>query len=210
MRPFIRTIETTEFDGGWLCLDFINTVKSRFEEPIQDYLIIPSDWLIWSKRQNLLNKSQLRNIELYMKENTKVTSNSLKTIIEFRENIYKLFKAIAHNKKPSKDSLQCVSESISFCFNHYSLDLIDNKKLTEHFSVDNNPLLTPFLEIIKSSYELLKSDKLARVKECENCGWLFLDKSKNSSRRWCNMQTCGSSEKTKRYYRKIRLDNQAV
>jgi predicted RNA-binding Zn ribbon-like protein len=40
------------------------------------------------------------------------------------------------------------------------------------------------------------------VKECgtENCNWLFLDTSKNRSRRWCDMKECGNREKARRHY----------
>jgi predicted RNA-binding Zn ribbon-like protein len=44
------------------------------------------------------------------------------------------------------------------------------------------------------------SDKLERVKECPNCGWLFLDTTKNGKRRWCSMEDCGSNVKALEYY----------
>ena len=41
-----------------------------------------------------------------------------------------------------------------------------------------------------------------RMKMCpaENCGWLFVDETKNSRRTWCSMETCGNRAKAARHY----------
>lgn len=43
-----------------------------------------------------------------------------------------------------------------------------------------------------------------RIKECPypQCGRLFLDQSKNRSRRWCEMSMCGNRTKARRHYRR--------
>ena len=51
---------------------------------------------------------------------------------------------------------------------------------------------------------LLVSDAMLRVKSCPTCGWFFLDVSKNRSRRWCSMDTCGAVAKARRYYRRLK------
>jgi predicted RNA-binding Zn ribbon-like protein len=56
--------------------------------------------------------------------------------------------------------------------------------------------------IIDSAGELLLSEELGKVKECPGCGWLFLDTSKNQSRRWCSMNTCGARDKMRRYLKR--------
>ena len=47
--------------------------------------------------------------------------------------------------------------------------------------------------------ELLTSPQLSRLKKCAGCPWVFLDQSKNLSRRWCAMDDCGTHEKILRY-----------
>jgi predicted RNA-binding Zn ribbon-like protein len=55
--------------------------------------------------------------------------------------------------------------------------------------------------IALSALELATSDEVAFLKQCPGhdgrCGWLFLDRTKNHSRRWCTMQICGNAEKTR-------------
>ncbi|TCU09336.1 CGNR zinc finger domain-containing protein [Rhizobium sullae] len=41
-----------------------------------------------------------------------------------------------------------------------------------------------------------------RMKICRNCGWLFIDRSKNKSRAWCDMAVCGNRAKASRHYRR--------
>jgi predicted RNA-binding Zn ribbon-like protein len=51
-----------------------------------------------------------------------------------------------------------------------------------------------------SALSLLAPDKVERIRICANCGWLFLDRSRNGSRRWCDMTVCGNRQKAKRHY----------
>ncbi len=63
-------------------------------------------------------------------------------------------------------------------------------------------LARPLWALARSAADLLTSPRLSRVRECpgeDGCGWLFLDTSKNGSRRWCSMQGCGSRAKARRY-----------
>jgi predicted RNA-binding Zn ribbon-like protein len=49
-----------------------------------------------------------------------------------------------------------------------------------------------FWLLARSAAELLTSEQLSRVRVCasETCGWLFIDTSKNRTRRWCSMSDC--------------------
>src|SRR6266542_1398426 len=56
--------------------------------------------------------------------------------------------------------------------------------------------------VVWSAVELLTGGPLERVRECDNdpCGWLFVDMSRNRSRRWCDMRDCGNRVKARRHY----------
>lgn len=51
-----------------------------------------------------------------------------------------------------------------------------------------------------SGLNLLDPARLSRIKICPNCHWLYLDESRNRSRRWCDMTVCGNRAKAKRHY----------
>lgn len=66
-----------------------------------------------------------------------------------------------------------------------------------------SPILAP---VVRAAAELLTSADAARVRECdlETCSWLFLDRSKNGTRRWCDMSVCGNRAKARRHYARER------
>src|ERR687888_470126 len=61
----------------------------------------------------------------------------------------------------------------------------------------------PLWPLVRLAAELLVGPELERVRECAagDCRWLFLDTSKNRSRRWCDMKSCGNRAKVRRFYR---------
>jgi predicted RNA-binding Zn ribbon-like protein len=54
--------------------------------------------------------------------------------------------------------------------------------------------------VLWSAASLLRSDEVANVRTCagDDCGWMYVDRSRNGLRRWCQMRTCGTREKTRR------------
>jgi predicted RNA-binding Zn ribbon-like protein len=55
-----------------------------------------------------------------------------------------------------------------------------------------------------SALSLLAGGELRRLRICGNCGWLFVDRSRNGSRLWCDMAVCGNRQKASRHYRRRR------
>ena len=66
---------------------------------------------------------------------------------------------------------------------------------------DATPLLTA---TATSALALLSADNKRRMKICAHCGWLFIDRSRNSSRTWCDMAVCGNRVKASRHYRRMK------
>ena len=54
----------------------------------------------------------------------------------------------------------------------------------------------------KCAQKEAQMDSSPRMKK--TCRWLFLDRSKNHSRRWCDMRICGNRSKTRRFYARQR------
>jgi predicted RNA-binding Zn ribbon-like protein len=62
--------------------------------------------------------------------------------------------------------------------------------------------------LAEAAIDLLTRTDLSRLKICPQgeggCGWYFLDQSRNSSRRWCTMDDCGTHAKSRRLTAKRR------
>lgn len=61
-----------------------------------------------------------------------------------------------------------------------------------------------------SAISLLSGDRLKRLRLCQTCGWLFLDRSRNGSRRWCDMAVCGNRQKARRHHLRKRTRESEV
>ena len=200
MRPFIRTIETLELDGGALCLDFVNTVRSRFETPFHEFLEKPSDWLLWINRIGLIDSQKQALLNKYIEENSLKAEKELKRIFYVRELLYRLFRELARNKVPAEKDITLYNKVLSHSLRHLKIVFDKKIKISDNWHVNSLNLSCYLHPLIKSAYDLLISGNIERLKECRHCGWIYLDKSKNNSRVWCNMKTCGNTEKTKKYY----------
>jgi predicted RNA-binding Zn ribbon-like protein len=64
----------------------------------------------------------------------------------------------------------------------------------------------PLWPVARSAADLLTSSELAALRLCasDTCAWLFLDTSRNGSRRWCSMRTCGNRAKARRHHARVR------
>ena len=196
-----RTLETLELVGGALCLDFVNTINSRVNAE-HDYLLQYSDLAEWANKVGILSPAQMNQLQKRAMQNVQEAENALGSARTLRELLYRLFsnaaKGIGLNKKDMETFVNFYGEAIS----HGQL-LKKENHYTTAWKVDEafDSVLWP---IIHSAGELLLSSELGQVKECPGCGWLFLDTSKNQSRRWCSMNTCGARDKMRRYHKRQR------
>jgi predicted RNA-binding Zn ribbon-like protein len=200
MEKVDKSIETLTIDGGWLSLDFVNTVSDRNEIPMFNYLSSYLHVLEWSVRVEILNADEeLQLMELAAREPINSTKSWV-NILELREMLFRLFQRVLNGNKPDGKDLNLFNKWLSKSLSKNKIEIGILLHIQCSWDIRPGDFDRPLYPIIKSAYDLLLSEKLDRVKECGACGWLFLDKSKNKSRRWCKMDTCGSQEKSKNYY----------
>lgn len=201
MTDSIRTLETLELVSGALCLDFVNTINSRLN-PEHDYLVHYSDLAGWSNKAGILSAAQSTQLQKRARQHVEEAENALGAARTLRELIYRLFSNAAKGFEPNKKDMETFITSYGEAISrsHFTKE---GNSYTTVWNVDQafDALLWP---IIDSAGELLLSEELGQVKECPGCGWLFLDTSKNQSRRWCSMNTCGARDKMRRYHKRQR------
>ena len=121
-----------------------------------------------------------------------------------REAIYHVFSDVAEGNIPAEEDMEVINLNLSRTMAQSGLVHTKDGFIwsTSKGKGDLDSLLDP---IIRSAAELMTSDRLERVKECADdrgCGYLFMDRSRNRSRRWCDMADCGNRAKAQRFYRK--------
>ena len=196
-----RTLDTLEFVGGALCLDFANTINSRID-PEHDYLVQYSDLLGWADKAGILSPAQINRLQKRAKRNPDKAENASQQARDLRELLYRLFSRTTKNFQPNKKDIEAFTSAYGESVSRAHLIKTEGH-YTPTWKVDEtfHAVLWP---ILHSAGELLQSEQLAHVKECSGCGWLFLDTSKNQSRRWCSMNTCGARDKMRRYHKRQR------
>ncbi len=184
-------LATLPLDGGWLCLDFINTVSGRLPATGEEYLKTWSDFVRWVERAGALPEKEEPGWAA-------LPEGNIEEVRALREVLYAMFEHHIRTGHLDPAHLDTFNSFLHEVYPHTRLHLTGEglrRGLDEALHPEK-----PLWLIALSAETLLLSDRLSRVKACGNCGWLFLDTSKNGTRRWCNMQTCGSQTKAKAYY----------
>lgn len=199
-----KNIRTIAFDGGCVCFDFVNTVSSRLDSPPVEYLREFEDVLILTERLGVLPAETLTELSAQAGRHPREAEKTLAHILRVRENLFRLFSAIATGQPVPIEALEAFNADLGMVFSH--LQFADQGgRLNLVWKLDQSDLYLPLRLALRSAYQILTDQNPGRVKECPSCGWLFLDASKNNTRRWCDMQSCGSLDKAKRYYHRKKL-----
>jgi predicted RNA-binding Zn ribbon-like protein len=190
-----------EFDSGRLCLDFVNTLGDRPEdEPKEENLRRYDDLVAWGEAAGLVSEDEVAELLREAARHPGDAHAAFAGAIAFREAMYRLFSAIAARAEPPADDLAAVNRAIAEAMAHGGLVPAHGHFHWQWQSAASAPdgMLWP---VAWSAAELLTSEELHRVHECAglDCSWLFMDMSKNGSRRWCSMETCGNRAKARRH-----------
>jgi predicted RNA-binding Zn ribbon-like protein len=134
-------------------------------------------------------------------EHARVAGQSLDRALTLRDAIYRVLSAVAAEQEAPRDDVNRISdEAQSFA---------SRVRLREHqhefsweWDGEEDALDRVLWPVLQSVTAVLTSDLRTRIRECEGpgCGWILYDETKNRSRRWCEMTTCGNRAKVKRFY----------
>jgi predicted RNA-binding Zn ribbon-like protein len=192
-----RSIDLLQLDGGCLVFDFTNTISTR-KGPAFDYLKSYGDIMNWSRKTGILPPANENGSGVDTGQNPSHVDGSIVKALHAREILYQLFSAIAHEQIPGEAIVKQFNQLLSEALSRVELKIFKAEAVVDFSRSSDEPLLA----IMKSAYDVLTTEKFNRIKECPACGWLFIDKTKNGKRRWCDMDVCGSKDKAKRYYQR--------
>jgi len=198
-------------EGGKLCLDFTNTFTGRNSKKQKEWLNDFFDLILWGRHVGIVEEKTAQKLSIKSTQQPYKAKKIYKKSIKLRETLYRIFSSIATKGKAPNHDLSI--------FNHYLADSMGKSCLkslqdgfTWSFYSEINSMDFILNPIIKSAADFLVSSDLKWLKKCANdrCGWLFIDMSRNNSRRWCNMKVCGNRAKAHRYYQRKRLEKKSA
>jgi predicted RNA-binding Zn ribbon-like protein len=191
-----------EFTGGNLALDFVNTVSKRRCEEKEELLLGCADFVEWATQAGVMSAPEARSAIRHIGEHPRQAAKTLQDVIKIRETIFRIFSPIACQHSPSQGDLQALSAKLKVLSSKAELVWRAIGPEWQWCDSEEDAVAKALWLVIRSAVELLMSGDRERVRQCEatTCAWLFMDHSKNQSRRWCDMKICGNREKAKRFY----------
>jgi predicted RNA-binding Zn ribbon-like protein len=188
-----------------LCLDFANTLAWRGSAPSESLHGLP-DLLRWCASSGSLLAGAIEGSETWADRHPAQAAAIFRGAIAIRETTYRIFHAAASGNAPADDDLSALNRALKETPARRALQRIGagfGWRVEGRRPATASTLLAPALW---SAGDLLTGPQLARVRECANdkCVWLFLDDSKNGTRRWCSMTACGNRAKAHRHYARLK------
>ena len=185
-----------DFDGDSLSLDFLNTVSGmRGHEP-KEKLAHWADLAEWAKEAGLVRSAP------------RGSDADLRFAALLREALHDVITAAIEERDPPPAALAQVNAWFADALAHRHLKPSGRGRFALEFERDENPLWFLRPVAVEAADLLQRHIDLVRIcgeSEVGRCGWLFLDKTRNHSRRYCSMTDCGNRAKQRRFQQRKRV-----
>ena len=212
-------VTTWKWVGGRLCLDFVNTVagwvsggrrrgRDYADTVLRDKMPRYGDLLAWAECAGALTRSESRRLGRRAASDPRAAASAMATAAELREALYRIFKSVVENWTPRPTDMEVLQRELSMARAHQRLTRVSGAFVWTWDDSDRtlDRVLWP---VAGSAAELLTSNDRAMIRQCggDDCGWMFLDTSRNHSRQWCNMKDCGNRAKVRRFRQRVQSLN---
>lgn len=213
--PVPERSATPVFDlsGGALCLDFVNTLGNRAgPEPLEERLERYEDLVGFARQSGALDGTEARRLREAARARRAAAAATLARAVFLREALHAIFGAVATGNRPLERDLAGLNAELAPALAHARLARGDGGYTLTWDSAPADagraggiPLDRPLWPIAQAAMQLLLETDLSRVGECgsDTCGFLFLDTTRNRSRRWCDTRICGNRARVRRHRRRM-------
>ena len=203
-----------KFRGGVPCLDFVNTLAWRLTDRPMEYLGSYEDLLAWGRQAGLLAPDETEALSGGAATDSEEARATLSRAVALREAVHRVFFAAIAGEPRDESALSTLNRELSEALSRLRVAPAAGDAYVWAWARSGEdgggpPLERPLWPVARSAAELLTSLKLSRVKVCggEGCGWMFLDESRNASRRWCDSRDCGNRERVRKYLARKRASD---
>jgi predicted RNA-binding Zn ribbon-like protein len=193
-----------EISGGHPALDFTNTISRRMDPANNRERLTHYGRLVsWGQQAGLLTAKEAERLRAEASRRPRAATATLRRAIVLREAIFDLFVSLARGKRPPAAALDTVNAALPGAMAALRVGP-EHDGFGWRFTHDDADLAPMLAPIVRATADLLTGSDLSRVRECgsDTCFWLFLDHSKNGTRRWCDMKVCGNRAKARRHYQR--------
>ena len=194
--------------AGEIALDFINTLDNRPLAGRQKELLLTYQHLIaWAEQAGAIPHSQYASLFHQAESRPDEAEAVLRSAVELRESLYRVMQSVLKKRPAPAEDLAAFSGILGEALSHVQMKPVRPGRGYRLEWDPGEPHLESVLwPIVRSASAFLTSLDLAYLRECgdNTCRWMFVDGSKNHSRRWCDMKICGYRVKARKFYRRQR------
>jgi len=190
-------------DGGHPGLDFANTLEgrhdNRIEERIPDYQAL----LAFAAATELIDRETRERLIRDAGARPHEAASVHAAARALREALFAAASALVGARDPDPADLRVISRAGAAA--HAAGAFIQNGEgFRWSWERATTRLELPYWQLADAALDLLGHEDLSRLRVCaaDDCDWLFLDDTRNRSRKWCDMSTCGNRAKVARYRRR--------
>lgn len=199
--------EQHQFDriGGRVSLDFVNTMSGRRPDRLNERLQEYADLVFWAQQAGLVDAGGARRLIAQARLHPRRAALALEEAIADREALHDVVLAAVQGRSAPDAQLARVNGFIASALQRRRLRPIGPGRFEATFDGDESDLLGFLRPVAADAADLLAADLSGgrlHVCESETCGWLFVDQTRNHSRRWCSMRDCGNRAKQRRHYQR--------
>ena len=186
--------------GGHPALDLVNTLDWRFRaEGPEELLATYGDLVSFAEQSKLLTTKEARRLERAAPAEGEA-QRALKDVRGLREALSDVLYVRLDGKRPSAASIEVLERTFKMARSIQELRWSSDGVRWEWPAAENGHELV-LLKLAQSAEEFLTTGTLGNLRACAkpDCRWLFVDTSKNHTRRWCDMKLCGNQMKARRF-----------
>ena len=206
MLPILNIGLNTDLKSGHPILEFTNTVGNHASDHPGEHLFGYGDLLAWMGNIGLLQEEQVQVLKRKAAAQSEESTSAFARSLELRESIYRIFVAQTKGESPAQDDLDVLNSVLKNLTGGAQIGQ-ESGRFVWQWNFDETSLEAPLSIIVLAAVDLMTSENIKWVGQCADdggCGWLFVDTSKNHSRRWCDINDCGNRAKQRRYLQRAR------
>jgi len=180
-------------------LAFVNTLSGRPNAAPVERLLSYDALVDWAREQHLVSAAAADRLTAEAKRHPQQAAAVLARAKDFREALNALAVAIEHQRQPSAAVLSTIGDCLAAAYAHGRL--VPHDGALQWIASADDDLDRILWEVGRAAGRLVLSPRIGRIRSCAaaDCGWWFVDDTKNHSRRWCDMKICGNREKVRKF-----------
>lgn len=204
------TVPRFDITANQLSLDFTNTLEDRLEAKPTEMLNTYSDLLAWSFQVQIMTERDVQLLQEKAERSPGEAEQTLQRAREMREALFRIFLEVANGTTVAQDDMDIFNAYLSGALARACL-VVDGDAFAWDWKREGVVFEQMFWPILRSAAHILTTEERENIRVCasDDCNWLFYDTSKNHTRRWCNMKTCGNRAKAKGHYERKKQKGQA-